>query len=306
MLVGVWFNVPGGPFYGPVAAGIRKELARWGYHAVFEHGGVERGAERRGIEDLVRKNLDGFIVAPSDKPADDHGPLTELIDRDVPVVLVDRLLPGQDADLVTTNGERGGEEIVEYLIELGHRRIGFIGPAGLSTIDARLEGCRLAMQDHGLPIDDAWIRLTDKTAFDYGREAAEEILAMPPDRRPTAVFGANDATAQTVAKVARERSLRIPEDLSVAGFDNIDVAGFEHIGIGLADAIQLTTYAQPKEHMGQQAARLLMRRIQEPSGRPVIVLLEGELVIRSSTAPPSDSGGEEADVPAIDRMDSGS
>ncbi len=277
LLVGVWFNMPAGPMWGPVAEGIRQELRRWGYHAVFEEGGLGMGAERRGLEDLVQKHLDGFIISPSNNPHDDHGPLEQLIEQKVPTVLVDLELPNHTADLVTTDGELGAEEIVEHLVQFGHRRIGFVGIAGVSTIEARYRGYRLTMQDHGLDIDDAWVRLTEKTAFDAGLLAAREILALPDGHRPTALFGANDYIAQTCAIVARERGLEVPRDLSVAGFDGVEMQPEFTVG--------LTTYEQPMARVGRHAARLLMHRIQTPSRPTVHLVLEGKLVPRESTGP---------------------
>jgi len=107
MLVGVWFNWPTGPLWGPVADGIREELDQWGYHAVFESGGFSLCDERRGIRSLLRKGLDGFIVAPSPEPNATHQPLGEMIDRGLPIVLVDMPVAGHQADLVCTNHELG-------------------------------------------------------------------------------------------------------------------------------------------------------------------------------------------------------
>lgn len=279
MLIGVWFNMPSGPLFGPVREGIRRELDYWGYHAVFEEGGMEVGAEGRGIASLVRKPLDGFIVAPSVSPRDDHQPLAELIEHNVPIVMVDRQLPQHPTDLVTTHNELGAELLVNHLIDLGHRRIGFVGIAGLETIEDRWRGYRMAMQRRGIEVKDAWVRVSESTAYDCGREAMQEILQLAPDRRPTAVFGANDVIAETCAIVAREQGLRLPEALSIVGFDDINP---------LPDRpVWLTTYAQPKELMGQQAVRLLMKRLHDPHRKTVTVMLEGKLVVRESTAPPS-------------------
>jgi DNA-binding LacI/PurR family transcriptional regulator len=274
MLVGVWFSLPAGFLFGPIAEGIREELGYWGYHAVFEEGGLEVGAEGRGVASLVRKPLDGFIVAPSSNGSDDHGPLLELIRRNVPVVMVDRTLSSQRTDLVTTSHELGSERLVTYLIQLGHRRIGFIGVPGLETIDERCSGLRLTMQRHGLDVDPDWVKMTDATATDCGRKAAADLLALPANRRPTAVFGANDFIAETFAIVAREQGVRVPEDISVVGFDDVNPLP--------GRPAWLTTYAQPKGLMGQQAARLLMKRIQDPSRDVVTLVLEGTLVVRGS------------------------
>jgi LacI family transcriptional regulator len=278
MLVGVWFNWPSGPLFGPIVEGIREELAEWRYHAVFEDGGFDVGAEARGVEALVHKTLDGFIVGPSSNPVDNHRPLEQLIARKVPLVLVDHMLPGHRSDLVTTANELGAEEILKHLIELGHRRIAVVGSAGLSAVDERLRGYRLTMRRYGLSIDDAWMITV---ASDCGRSATHQLLDLPPDRRPTAIFGINDVIAETVAMVARDRKVRIPEELSVAGFDDI---------VPMIDSSPwLTTYAQPKRRIGQQAARLLIQRISSPSSNSVTLVLEGTLVKRDSTAPPPTS-----------------
>jgi len=282
MLVGVWFNWPSGPLYGPMLDGIRGELAHWGYHAVLE-GGLETGAEREGIRSLIRKGLDGFIVSPSSDPSDSHEPIIEILEQGVPLVLIDKRLPGCEADLVTTNSRLGTEQLVSHLLGLGHRRIGFIGTANVSTVEERLQGYRLTLQKHGLAVDPAWTRISDEVYADHGRQAAHELLSLPSDRRPTAVFGANDPIAETVADVARGLGMQIPEDLSVVGFD---AAGFD-----LEEPGWLTTYAQPKYRIGQQATQLLMCRIHNPAPHIQTVLLDGELVLGGSTAPPRGFAG---------------
>jgi GntR family transcriptional regulator, arabinose operon transcriptional repressor len=277
MLVGVWFNWPSGPLYGPMLDGVRSELGHWGYHAVLE-GGLESGAEKQGICSLIRKGLDGFIVSASSDPFDSHEPILEILKRRVPLVLIDKRLPGCEADLVSTNSRLGGEQLVSHLIELGHRRIAFVGTANVSTVEERLQGYRLTMQKYSCAVDPEWMKISDTVYADHGRRAARELLSLPSDRRPTAVFGANDPIAETVAQVARELGLSVPGDLSVVGFD---AAGFN-----LEQPAWLTTYAQPKYRIGQQAAQLLMRRIHNPVPHIETVLLEGELVVRQSTAPP--------------------
>jgi LacI family transcriptional regulator len=278
MLVGVWFNWPSGPFYGPIAQGIREGLSEWGYHAVFEDGGFDVGAEARGVEALVRKRLDGFIVAPSSNSRDDHAPLLQLVENQVPLVLVDRVLPGCNTDLVTTANELGAERMVHHLIELGHRRIAFIGTGGLSSVDDRIRGYRLTMRRMGLSLDDAWLQTGQLAEEDSGRQATRFLLDLPEERRPTAIFGANDVIGETIAMVARERGMRIPADLSVAGFDDLIPT--------VETPPWLTTYAQPKHRIGVHAARLLLQRIASPMPSFVMLVLEGNLVVRDSTGRP--------------------
>ena len=285
MLVGVWFNWGSAQMYGPTCEGIREELDEWGYHAVFERGSLETGEEERGINNLIRKGLDGFIVSPSEHPEDRHQPLIRLVERKVPLVFVDRMVPGcgrYPADLVCTHSEMGAVAVVTHLIQLGHRRIGFVGMPGLATIEDRLRGYRRAMRKHGLAVNEACVVVSRQVASDCGREAAATLLALPAGLRPTALFGANDWIAVTIANVARERGLQIPQDLSIAGFDDI------HVHIGPEDPEWLTTYAQPLYQIGQQAARLLVERIEQPDQPVRRVLFQGKLIERASTAPPGD------------------
>ncbi|HON67036.1 MAG TPA: GntR family transcriptional regulator [Phycisphaerae bacterium] len=286
MLVGVWFNRPAGPLYGPMVAGIRDELACWNYHAVFE-GGSKTGDERTGINSLVRKGLDGFIVSPSSDPGDPHDPIIEMVRRGLPLVLVDKRLGKYQTDHVCTNNQMGVEALVRHLLDLGHRRIGFIGNGGVSSVEERAQAFHLTMRRAGLTVEPEWIEVNQDVFHDYGRAAGGRMLSLPPHRRPTAIFGASDPVAESVAQVACEQGLHVPRDLSVVGFDD---ASFDS-----DETPWLTTYAQPTYCIGQQAARLLMARLQDPSRQTETILLEGKLIVRSSTAaPPSESGTAEA------------
>jgi len=277
MLVGVWFNWPSGPLYGPMLEGIRNELAHWGYHAVFEDG-VGADVEWKGVTSLVRKGLDGFIVSPSSDPLESHGPIVEILDRNLPLVLIDKRLPDCQADLVSTNNRLGAEQIVSHLLELGHRRIGFIGTAGVSTVDERLLAYHVMLKRHGINVDPSWVKVCESVFADHGATEADVLLSLPREIRPTAIFGANDPIAETVVQVANEKGIDVPKELSVVGFD---AAGFKG-----NEPCWLTTYAQPKYWIGQQAAQMLMRRIRNPATQVETVLLEGELIIGQSTAPP--------------------
>ena len=122
------------------------------------------------------------------------------------------------------------------------------------------------------------MRVDRDVAIDCGRRSTQELLALPIDQRPTAIFGATDIIAETVAVCARESGLDIPRDLSVAGFDDVTIDPDK--------PAWLTTYAQPKRRIGRQTARLLMKRLQNLTRGTVTVLLEGQLVERASTAAP--------------------
>jgi DNA-binding LacI/PurR family transcriptional regulator len=191
---------------------------------------------------------------------------------------VDKRLDGYQADQVGTNNQLGAEIMVKHLLALGHRRIGFIGTKGVSTIEDRLRGYELTLRRAGIAIPPEWVEATADVYGDYGRAGAMRMLSRPAGQRPTAVFGGNDPVAETVAQAARELGLEVPGDLSVVGFDD---AAFH-----AEQTSWLTTYAQPTFLIGQQAVRLLMARLQKPARQTETNLLEGKLIERASTAPP--------------------
>lgn len=316
MLVGVWFNWPAGPHWSPIAAGIREELARHDYHCVMETGGLETGDERRGIESLFRKNLDGFIIAPSSNRDEEHDLLAELIERRRPLVLVDRRPSMKcQVDLVATHRELGAREITEHLISLGHRRIAHFGIESISGgPDERLTGYQKAMARNRLPVDAGWLKVhrrlsSEKTGaspgdpqssvfvtaagtrvnYDDCARSVAELLSLPVERRPTAVFAINDDVARVFISLAQQRGLRVPGDVSVAGFGDAHDKQIEE------QRLDLTTYVQPTYSIGEQAASLLLSRIENPRDATVTVLLQGKLVLGASTAPPKSEGnGPEA------------
>jgi DNA-binding LacI/PurR family transcriptional regulator len=301
MLAGVWFTWPSGSYWSPIAKGIRDELARWQYHCVIEVGGTDTGDERQGIEALMRKGLDGFIVAPSLNPADDHRPLQDLIERNVPLVLVDLNNFGYRTDYVATHRELGAEEVVRHLVGLGHRRIAYFGIEGVSGPDGREQGYRQTMSMYRLPVNPIWVHVHKRLSREEAqsrptenvvltgagsriclegcRKSVDMMLSGPPEQRPTAVFAVNDVMADVFVKLAGQRGLEVPRDISVAGF-----ADASRRDTGATS--WLTSYVQPTYTIGREAARLLIRRIEDPLAGTCTVLLQGVLVQGASTAPP--------------------
>jgi len=302
MLVGAWSSWLAGPFFAPIAEGIREGLSEHGYHVVLEGGGFGINDEQRGLKRLMNKGMDGLMICPSsERPDDCHQVLSDLIKKRVAVLSIDLPTPGHECDLVATNNRLGARKVVNHLIELGHQRIAFIGAGGISTIEDRLRGCRRMMRIRGLEVDPVWMQCNESVSDDAGQQALETLLSLPPHRRPTAVFAATDWVAMNILRLCREGGVRVPEDLSVAGFDGIDArlpadappwviqqspfASLSQANSDAVNGVQLTTYVQPLHDIGQQAAELLIRRIKEPR-RPIVhVLLAGTLLEGTTTAP---------------------
>jgi LacI family transcriptional regulator len=168
---------------------------------------------------------------------------------------------------------RGGYDATKYLLELGHRRIGFItGTLDLGCSRERQSGYEVALYEYGLDIDPQLVQEGDFSQ-PTGFAAAQALLGLP--EQPTAIFASNDVMAFGVMEAVRDRGLRIPEDISIIGFDNIPQA--------VQVSPQLTTVQQPLAEMGREAARQLLELIQEPDRPYAHVELPTQLMVRAST-----------------------
>jgi LacI family transcriptional regulator len=199
----------------------------------------------------------------------------------VPVVLIDPVdIPHLDVPSVGATNFNGGIEAADHLLALGHRRVGFIqGPPDALVSVARLHGYHATLSRAGIASDPALLHCGPFT-FETGLRAGHELLSLP--ERPTAVFASNDLQALGVIEAARSRSLRVPEDLSVVGFDDMAPARWS--------APPLTTVRQPFAEMGRVAVRNLLSLVDGDALAAPRVELATHLVVRGSTAPPWEPG----------------
>ncbi|MBM2615763.1 substrate-binding domain-containing protein [Actinoplanes sp. LDG1-06] len=200
----------------------------------------------------------------------------QFAEQNIPVVTIDPInLPGPDVPSVGATNFNGGMAATAHLLDLGHRRIGFIeGPPGAMVAIARLHGYHAALSQRGLTGDPA-LMMAGPFTFETGFSAALELLAREP--RPTALFASNDGQALGAIEAARTLGLRVPEDVSVVGFDDINAARWS--------APPLTTVRQPFAEMGRVAMRRLLRLIAGDELASPRVELATQLIIRKSTAP---------------------
>ena len=205
------------------------------------------------------------------------GDLTALARAHLPLVVIDPLtLPSARVTSVGSTNFTGGFVATGHLVGLGHRRIAYLGgPASAACNQARLHGYRAAMEAHGVPVPDGYVR-DGHFRYDDGVAIGAELLdlAVPP----TAVFAGSDETASGVLEAARAKGLRIPEDLSVVGFDDTQVARLT--------SPPLTTVRQPLREMGGVALKTALRLVAGEELESHHVELATELVVRGSTAPP--------------------
>jgi DNA-binding LacI/PurR family transcriptional regulator len=271
------------PYAAELARAIREITTQRGYNlfiCISEHSAKEDVA---AFDSLADHQVDGIIVATrSNKIGDEH--LHEMIKRGVSVVCIGRDFHDENADSVTADALNGGFQATQHLIDLGHKRIAFIGATIASGKNLkRFQGYLKAMQDNGLPIEERYI--TGKTDVNddspgystekLGYEAMKRLLVLP--NRPTAVFARNDFTAIGAINAIKESGLNIPDDISIVGFDDIPTA--------IHTSPALTTVRQPTRSQGSIATEYLLKRIE---GNQSLTreerILECELIIRGSTS----------------------
>lgn len=248
---------------------------RRGYHIFLCNTDEDADREDEYVRELAKKQVDGLIVA-SAAPRQNHA--LRLRIQGVPFVFMDREVERVEADVVRVDNRLGMRLVAEHLVDLGHRRIGMIsGPLDKASGHERYCGLRSALADLGVDLEDPLVRFGDfKTSS--GREGARKILGILSP--PTALVAANNQMTLGALLEIQEMGLRVPDDVSVVGFDDTEWAP-------LANP-PLTTLGQPTYEMGEKAMRLLLRRIEGgKTHKPERVLLEPWLTVRKSTSSPN-------------------
>jgi len=269
--VGMMIPNNSNPYFAEIIRGIEDACFAAGFNVILCNSDDDPHKQAAYVRVLSEKQVDGLIVLSS---GGDPELLDTLRSASMPQVVVDREIDDLAADLVEVDHEGGARLAVEHLIELGHRRIACIsGPHALSSARQRVQGWRSALQAAGLVCDVTMVAHGHFTA--EGGHAA--MRALQP-LQPSAVFASNDLMAIGAICAAAEAGLRVPQDLSIIGFDDIALAAYSNP--------PLTTIAQPKHQTGELAARMLMQRIAKPGGPLQREILRPTLVLRRSTARP--------------------
>jgi LacI family transcriptional regulator len=259
-------------FFTAATTIIEGELAKKGYNVILSNTGGDPDLERAKVEDLLGWPVDGLIVAPIQQTGD-AGLFWDLWRDDVPFVLIDRVFADTPFYSVTTDDYSGAGMAVEHLLALGRKRIACVsGPPAVSTNKARHSGYTDALIRHGILPDPALSAEVSPTEAG-GREAMERFMRL--DNLPDAVFCFSDLMAIGVMEVCLERGIRIPEDLALAGYADLDYSGVLRV--------PLTSVRQPRNEIGLAAAELLFARLDGQKPENAGMKLPVELVIREST-----------------------
>jgi LacI family transcriptional regulator len=259
------------PFFTAVVRAAEEVARRADYHVILCDTRADLSVERDVIEELIAHRVEGVVIAPVSDRSATH--LRRLAEFGVPFVLIDRTVPGVDCDVVLGDSSGGARRLVEHLISLGHRRIGFIVESDdVSTARDRRRGYEAALNAAGIPLDPALIA---HAAPDPSGGSAGMARLLELEERPTAVFTVNNLVALGAIEAVRAAGLDVPDNVALVCFDDIEFASRLYPF--------LTAMEQPAQTFGTLGTQLLLERIEGrgPDRRHEVVL-PGEFIIRKS------------------------
>jgi len=256
------------PFFLDIYQAVEKGAHDAGFELIMANTNYSSERLVTSVRLMIGRRVAGLAAIVSEMDAD---LMDELTGNRIPVVFYDVGVPRQNITNIRVNYRRGMEKLTSYLYSLGHRRVGFVGHhATLGPINERARVLQEAAGRYGgLQVDAA----ADADTLEGGRRAVRALLAANP--RVTAIVCVNDLMAVGALRELRERGLRVPEDISVTGFDNVNLAQFCYPA--------LTTVHIPRDLIGRTVCECLMNRESAPLEREFVV--DPELVVRDSTGP---------------------
>ena len=267
--IGVWLPNIANPFFAAFVKGIQKATRQAGFMPLIFSADHEEDQERYYLQRLVERSVDGLIIASASVT-------TQTIDEILKPLQVPYLLFDQndtpDGDRIEVDNDQGGYLVAKHLAKEGHQKITLLFPKNVKNIEERQHGFVRGLAEEGIDFDPASQVVYGTLTKQGGYEATDAVLAT----KPTAVFAANDEMAIGLYRGLAERGVKVPDDISVVGFDGIDLDRYV--------TPQLTTVAQPIEELGEKASALLLSRISNPQAPTQQISLPVELVVRSSTA----------------------
>ncbi|KIE22639.1 transcriptional regulator [Vibrio sinaloensis] len=275
--IGMLVTTSTNPFFGEVVKGVERSCYQQGYNLILCNTEGDNARMRESINTLLQKRVDGLILMCSSL----EGERIDVFEKysDIPVVVMDWGPMLFTSDKIQDNSLRGGYIAAKHLIDVGHKSIGCItGPLIKHQAQMRYEGYKRALNEAELDFNPNWIVESDFEC-EGGYEAFNQMFAK--GKLPSAIFVSNDMMAMGVINAAHEKGIRIPEDLSIIGYDDIQISKF------MTPA--LTTIHQPKYRLGKAAVEALLQRLNNSYLDPQVVQLEPSLVERKSVSAPKQS-----------------
>jgi len=262
------------PIFAVFTGGAQEVFQRHGYTLFMGATDYRQDQEARLIRSFMEQQVDGLIITGYER---DPGLYEEFFRRNFPFVTTWTIAKGDCVPFIGFDNHRAAYRMTDYLMDLGHHRIGMIcgEPDRSDRVKKRLEGYRQCLEDRGIPFAQELVIQRPYTFVD-GKEAVWRMMALIPP--PTAFFCANDILAIGAVHGIQEHGLVVPADISVAGFDDLGFAS--HL------SPPLTTVRVPAREMGRRAAEALLEAIREGTSVAARYVLDTDIIIRKSTAPP--------------------
>ncbi|QPP11153.1 LacI family transcriptional regulator [Streptomyces bathyalis] len=264
----------GNPFFADVARGVEQAARAEGLGVMLCNSEHDETAEALYLSLFAEQRVRGVLITPADLSGKN---IKSLQRNGIPYVFVDRVVAADEACSVSVDDVSGGELAVRHLIEAGHTSLAYVtGPLHLAQCEDRLGGALKALSDAGLPREDLTVLEQGADDVASGRDAGSRFLGL--HSRPTAIFCSNDLLALGVLQTLFAAGVRVPEDVSIVGYDDIEFAE--------AAAVPLTSVRQPAVRMGRTAAELLLHETSgDPGHEHQRIAFQPELFVRRSTLP---------------------
>ncbi|WP_367998811.1 MULTISPECIES: ribose operon transcriptional repressor RbsR [Pantoea] len=268
--IGMLLTASNNPFYSEVVRGVENSCYERGYSLILCNTEGDEERMNRSLETLLQKRVDGLLIMCTET----HLPSADILNRypSIPMVMMDWAPFEGRGDIIQDNALLGGEMATQHLIDRGYRRIACIaGPLDKTPARLRLDGFQKAMSNSGLPVLPGYV-VDGDFEFQGGFNAMNQLLTLDP--LPEAVFTSNDAMAVGVYHALFQAGLRVPQDIAVMGYDNIELARYL--------TPPLSTVHQPKDELGELAIDTLIHRMSDPDASQQTLVLTPELVERGS------------------------
>lgn len=274
LLVGLVIPDIQNPFSATLARGVQDYVTEQGYLSIICSTDGDPDKEINLMREIYQRGVDGFIITPpyTRQSQKENEFIQRLLNDGMPIVFIGNRLDNPDVDFVTSRAQDGAMKAVNYLAELGHTRIGFIGghySQGVAV--GRWLGYQEAIIANNLAIRPGYM-IEANLSQEGGEEAMMQLLNLPEP--PTAVLCVNDLMAVGALRTCQQQDINVPEQMSIIGFDDIPLARLTRPS--------LTTVAQPAYELGYKAAELLLNRAQHNDLMPQQTTLQSNLIIRES------------------------
>ena len=271
--IGLLVTATNNPFFSEVMAGVEQYCQKNQYNLIIATTGGDAKRLQQNLQTLIHKQVDGVLLMCGDSRFQADMELKVPL----PLVVMDWWFTELNADKILENSERGGYLATKSMVDAGHQKIGIItGNLRKSVAKNRLQGYKKALSEANIVLNPDWI-VESHFDFEGGIVGAQKLLALSD--RPTAIFCCSDTIAIGAYQAIQNQGLRIPQDISIMGYDDIELASYLFPS--------LSTISQPKAELGKLAVEALLQRIQEPNENYRTLVLEPTCILRESISSPS-------------------